>query len=105
MSNSTVVSGSCGSVGITGAGVYFVSYALSGSVSSAATVMSFTIIGNGSVNYNNGYYTFQTGYFTTTGTDILTCTANSTISINIYVVGGSATFTSSQSYLKAVRIA
>jgi hypothetical protein len=81
-----------------------ISYGLCGGMSSTPTVMSITVLGGGAVNYNNGYYTFQSGYFTTTGSDILTCTASSTISLNVYIVGGSASFTSSQCFFKAVRI-
>ena len=101
----TVVSGNIATISIANAGIYMISYGLCGSMSSTPTVYSVTITGNGATNYNNGYYTFQSGYFCVTGSEILTCTASSGIALTAYIVGGSASYTASQCFFKAVRIA
>ena len=100
-----VASGNFATISIANAGIYIVSYSLNGTVSSAFTVYSVTLGGGGATNYNNGYFTFQNGYFCVTGSDILTCTAGSSITLGGYVVGGAGTYNASQCFFKAVRIA
>ena len=101
----TATNGILATIPITNAGVYIISYSLNGSMTTVPTVFSITIIGNNATNYNNGYFTFQSGYFCMTGSDILTCTASSSIALSVYIVGGSGiSFTSSQCFFKALRI-
>jgi len=101
----TATNGTLASISITNAGTYVISYSLNGNMGTTPTVFSVTISGNNATNYNNGFFTFQTGYFCITGSDILTCTASSSIALSVYIVGGSGiSFISSQCFFKTVRI-